>query len=89
MDKVNLIHADAIEAMKKLQDNSVDLVVTDPPYNLRKNYGETQDKLEFNEYLTFTENWLKEADRVLKPHGTIYIWIYIVRLHDTRTKNEV
>lgn len=73
MDKVNLIHADAIEGMRSLKDNSVDLVVTDPPYNLSKNYGETQDDLEFNEYLTFTENWLKEVDRVLKPHGTIYI----------------
>ena len=57
MDKeLRVICGDAIEEMKKLSDKSVRLIVTDPPYNLNKDYGNTQDKLEFEEYLDFRVN---------------------------------
>ena len=40
MDKeLKTICGDAIEEMKKLPDESVHLIVTDPPYNLNKDYG--------------------------------------------------
>lgn len=42
--------------VKKIESNSVDLIVTDPPYNLNKDYGNNSDKLEFDEYLNFLEN---------------------------------
>lgn len=76
MDKrINLIFGDAIEELKKIADKSVDLVVTDPPYNLNKDYGLTKDKLEFDEYLEFSRLWLKEIVRVLKDDGTIYVFM--------------
>lgn len=78
MDKklnIDLQCIDAIEGMKKLPDNSVDLIVTDPPYNLSKNYGVTNDNMEFESYLKFSEMWLSEAKRVLKPTGTIYLFM--------------
>lgn len=76
MDKrINLIFGDALEELKKIADKSVDLVVTDPPYNLNKDYGLTKDKLEFDEYLEFSRLWLKEIVRVLKDDGTIYIFM--------------
>ena len=76
MDKrLDAICGDAIEVMKTLPTNSVDLIVTDPPYNLNKNYGNNKDNLEFVDYLEFSRNWLKEADRLLKPNGTIYIFM--------------
>ena len=43
--KIDLKCIDAIQGMKGLQDESVDLIVTDPPYNLSKDYGETNDNL--------------------------------------------
>jgi len=61
--------------MKTMDNESVDLIVTDPPYNLSKDYGETKDNLEFEEYLKFTRDWIREADRVLKREGTIYIFM--------------
>ena len=77
MDKIELkaVCGDAVQEMKKLPDESVDLIVTDPPYNLNKNYGKSQDNLEFDEYLQFTREWLTEAKRVLKRAGTIYIFM--------------
>ena len=76
MDKeLKAICGDAIEEMKKLPDSSVRLIVTDPPYNLNKNYGNNQDKLEFDESLDFSRQWLREAARVLTDDGTIYVFM--------------
>jgi len=72
---LNAICGDALQELKKLEDNSVDLIVTDPPYNLNKDYGNNNDNLEFEKYLDFSRNWLKEAVRVLKPDGTIYVFM--------------
>ena len=45
MDKrLNAICGDVIEELCKLENDSVDLIVTDPPYNLNKDYGTSQDK---------------------------------------------
>lgn len=76
MDKeLKIICGDAIEEMKKLPDRSVHLIVTDPPYNLNKDYGNNQDRLEFEDYLNFSRQWLTEAKRVLADNGTIYAFM--------------
>ena len=54
------ICGDAIIELKKIESNSVDLIVTDPPYNLNKHYGNNYDKFEFDEYLNFSREWIKE-----------------------------
>lgn len=73
--KLIAICGDAIEEMQKLPDKSISLIVTDPPYNLNKNYGTSQDHLEFNEYLEFSAKWLKEAYRVLNDNGSLYVFM--------------
>ena len=70
-----LITGDAIEILKNIPDNTVDLIVTDPPYNLGKNYGNNIDEKEWNEYELFTKNWLKESCRVLKETGSIFVFM--------------
>ena len=76
MDKgLKLICGDSLIELKKIPDKSIDLIVTDPPYNLSKDYGNNQDKLEFDEYLDFSRKWLFEAKRVLKDDGTIYVFM--------------
>lgn len=77
MDKVELktICGDTLEKLREIPDESIDLIVTDPPYNLNKDYGKSQDKLEFEEYLEFSRSWIAEAKRVLKKDGTIYIFM--------------
>ena len=51
--KLDIICGDALEELKKIKDESIDLIVTDPPYNLNKDYGNNDDKLEFSEYMEF------------------------------------
>ena len=76
MDKgIDIICGDAIEELKKLKANTVDLIITDPPYNLNKDYGKNSDKFEFDEYIEFSRQWLTQASRVLKKNGTIYVFM--------------
>jgi site-specific DNA-methyltransferase (adenine-specific) len=70
-----IICGDAVGKLAKLPTCSVDLIVADPPYNLGKNYGNNIDEKDWAEYLTFTRAWLSEAVRVLKPTGSIYVFM--------------
>lgn len=76
MDKrLRVICGEAVEELKKLPDKSIHLVVTDPPYNLNKDYGNNQDSLEFDKYLDFSRKWLSEAARVLTDNGSLYVFM--------------
>ena len=74
-NNLKIICGDALEELKNLPDRSIDLIVTDPPYNLSKDYGNNIDKLNFNDYLDFSLKWLSESKRVLKDTGTIYVFM--------------
>jgi len=69
------IHADALTWMKSQPSSSFDLVIADPPYNVGKNYGVTIDSFEQEEYVRFLQEWLAQATRLLKPHGTMYVFM--------------
>ncbi len=73
--KLKLICGDALEELKKIPSKSVKLIVTDPPYNLNKDYGNNQDDMAFNDYLNFSRAWIKEAERILTDDGTIFIFM--------------
>ena len=73
--ETTIIQGDALELFKNIEDESVDLIITDPPYNLGKDYGNNKDSKQFNNYLDFSEKWLREARRVLKPTGSIYVFM--------------
>ncbi len=78
MDKIDnqtLILGDSLVMLKSIADESIDLIVTDPPYNLNKDYEMTKDYLEFEEYLNFSRQWLQECKRVLSKTGTIYVFM--------------
>lgn len=85
-----IICGDVIQKLRELPDESVDLIVTDPPYNLNKDYGKASDNLEFSEYLVFSKDWIGECYRVLKPNGTIYIFMgvrYISYIYEILEKD--
>lgn len=76
MDKtLKIICGNAIDELKKIESKSINLIVTDPPYNLNKDYGNNKDNLQFEKYLEFSRQWLTEAKRILKDDGTIYIFM--------------
>ena len=85
MNSLSIIAGDALKVLKSVPGNSVDLIIADPPYNLGKNYGNNNDSMSFDQYLDFSRSWLKEIDRVLKPTGTIYVFMgvqFISYLYD-------
>ncbi|MDR1471867.1 MAG: site-specific DNA-methyltransferase [Synergistaceae bacterium] len=76
MDKrIEIILGDCLDVLGNMKSETVDLIATDPPYNLSKDYGNNNDNLKHDEYLSFSRKWLNEAKRVLKPTGTIYLFM--------------
>ncbi len=83
----HIYHGNALEILKLLPEESVDLVFADPPYNLQLQRAlirpnqtrvdavdETLDQFEsFAAYDSFTREWLQSCRRVLKDSGTLWV----------------
>jgi len=86
-----LYNNDCLKILKdnsKIENNSIQLIFADPPYNLSGNglknknsktggdftmVNEEWDKMSFDEYIEFTNSWIEASKRVLKPNGSIFI----------------
>ena len=66
-----IINGDCIKVMSEMPEKSVDLIVTSPPYGVGIDYDTFEDDLEFDQYKVFSNNWMREAYRVLKDDGRI------------------
>ena len=85
--KNKIIKGDCLEELKKITDESFDLVFADPPYNLQlrnslirpdrskvKAVDDEWDKFKnFKTYDEFSSKWLKECKRVLKKNGSLWV----------------
>ena len=69
----NIINGDCREVMSKMPMDSVDLIVTSPPYGVGIDYDVHDDDMLIAEYLKFTKEWLTEAYKVLKDDGRIAV----------------
>jgi site-specific DNA-methyltransferase (adenine-specific) len=79
----DLVCGDAADRLSTLADGAADLIIADPPYNLGKHYGNNIDRRQWSDYGDFTRTWLQEAHRLLRPGGSIYVFMgvrYIARL---------
>ena len=63
--------ADCLEVFQQLPAQSVDVIVTSPPYNLGIQYSRYHDRLAPTEYLEWTNRWVAAAARVLRPDGSL------------------
>lgn len=66
-----IFNMDVTDYLKKLDDNSVDLVVADPPYNINI---DVWDSFTEEEYWTFTHEWLELMIQKIKPGGSFYLF---------------
>lgn len=71
MEINKIILGDCLEIMKTFPSNFIDLVITSPPYNVGMDYGNVSDNRNYNQYLEFMENVLRECYRVLIRGGRI------------------
>lgn len=67
-------HGACTDLLKKLPDQSVQLVVTDPPFNIGLAYDLYEDSKDYNAYCDWMAGWIGECKRILAPNGSIYIW---------------
>ncbi len=67
------IEGDAIDVMKQIPDDSIDMTFADPPFNLKKRYNHYEDRREIQEYLTWCNKWLYEMVRITKQTGSIFV----------------
>jgi len=64
---------DCVQGMKRLGDDSVDMVVTSPPYNLGVKYNNYTDKKSRKDYLDWSCQWAREVRRVIKDKGSFFL----------------
>ena len=64
---------DCIEGMSRLAAESIDLIVTSPPYNLGIAYGKYSDRQDRGSYLDWLERWSVAARRILRPEGSLFL----------------
>lgn len=81
-----ILNEDCITGMKRLDPDSVDIIICDPPYNIGKNFGNDSDKQKMDTYLQWCDEWISECIRILKPHGTLYIYGFSEILAYIRTR---
>ena len=93
MTEAMLINADCLEALSKIPNDKIDLVLTDPPYNLgsfvknrdtnlhkmRDNFfgAAGWDDLDFDEWIAAMEIFFKETARVIKVGGSMIVFMSI------------
>lgn len=66
-----ILQGDCVEVMKTMPENSIDLIVTSPPYGVGIEYDVHNDDMNFEDYKIFSKRWLSEAYRILKDDGRI------------------
>ena len=61
--------SDAVDCMRQIPDNSIQLIIADPPYNINK---ATWDKIK--DYTNWAAKWIEESYRILKLTGNLVIF---------------
>jgi DNA modification methylase len=71
MELNKIYNLDCIEGLKQLDNESVDVIVTSPPYWKGFEYEAYFNS--YKQYLDWCKEWMRECKRVLKPNGTFYL----------------
>jgi len=68
-------NSDCLNFLKTIDDNSIDYINVDPPYNIGYDGGDGWDTFESEEkYLEWCKEWITECYRVLKPGRMFTVW---------------
>lgn len=74
MNGMDLRNIDCLDLLRSIPQESVDLIIADPPYfEIIGEKWDHQWKSE-EEYLAWCREWVRECVRVLRPNGALYVW---------------
>jgi adenine-specific DNA-methyltransferase len=82
--KQKYLFGDSRDLIKNIKDESINLVVTSPPYNIGKNYGKYKDKVSLEEWKNLISDITEQVARVLTPNGSFFLNVSPVP--DSKTK---
>ena len=89
MTEYKIYNDDCLNKLKDIEDKSIDLVLIDPPYNIKKAKWDKWKTV--NAYVDFMGQVFKECERVLKDNGSFYFFhndfMQIVELQNYINKN--
>ena len=68
IDNLTIINDDFLET-NLIPEDSIDLIVTSPPYNVDIHYNSFEDGIPYEKYLEFTERWLEKALKLVREDG--------------------
>lgn len=68
-----IVNGNCVEVLKTMPKNTIDLMVTSPPYNCNISYDVHKDDLMMDEYWDWTKQWLSGVFDVLKDDGRVAI----------------
>ena len=71
-----IYHGDCLVLLKEIESNSVDLILADPPYGIKKDFGNGDgwSLTKHHEWFDWMKKWLTESKRVLKPNGSLFVY---------------
>ncbi|MCA6071994.1 MAG: site-specific DNA-methyltransferase [Endomicrobium sp.] len=70
-----IFNQDVLLGLSYIEDNSIDLIISDPPYCLGKDYGNDSDKMNPRDYLEWSYKWIDTVIPKLKDTGSFYIFL--------------
>jgi len=70
----DVINDDILSVLRTLNNESAQIVIADPPYNIGKDFGNKSDKQPMSEYLQWCDEWIEGCLRVLRKDGTMFIY---------------
>ena len=73
MSGARVIKGDVLEKFKFIPDESIDLICTDPPYNIGVDYGFGKHEDKRKDYPEWCAEWIQQCSRVLSAKGSIWI----------------
>lgn len=70
-----IIQGDSIDVLNQGPEGWVDLCFADPPFNIGYLYHNYDDEKDVDEYVAWSEKWMRAVHRALKPSGSFYLAI--------------
>jgi site-specific DNA-methyltransferase (adenine-specific) len=89
MSEWKIVQGDCRDVLGTIEPGSVNLIVTDPPYNIDVDYGEHyNDSKPCAEYLAECESWIAAAVKTLAPEGSMWLLVHHRYSHHLRLMME-
>ena len=63
----------AIDGIKKIPDDSIDIIITEPPESPLEDINNSKKPITIQKYFEWNKSWLSESSRILKQTGAIYL----------------